>query len=147
MGELAIKDIIRRCLFFQVRKGGRLYSFMADLPAGRLAYEQPPFHNCGVDLFGPFFIKQGRKRLKRWIVIFTCMTVRCVHLEVVEGADTDSFINSLRRFVNRRGSPAEFHSDCGTNFKGATNELKDVISELDHKAIAQFSTSKGIVWN
>ena len=100
---------------------------MAHLPKGRMVFNEPPFTNCGVHLFGPLFIKQGRKRLKRWGVLFTCLTVRCVHLEVVDDIDTDLFINTLRRFVNRRGYPKVFYSDCGTNFKGATNELKITI--------------------
>ena len=119
---------------------------MADLPTGCLAYHEPPFTKCGVDLFGPIIVKQGR--LKRWGVLFTCLTIRCIHLEVVESADTDCFINTLRRFVNRRGSPETFYSDCGTNFKGATKELNDVIDELKRKeeVIKDFASSKNITW-
>ena len=146
-GRTAIKALIRRCFFCQVRRAQKQYPYMADLPAGRTAYGEPPFSHCGVDLCGPFLIKQGRKRLKRWIVLYTCLTVRCVHLEVVEGADTDSFIMALRRFVNRRGAPQTFYSDCGTNFKGATKELKQVISELDHETISNFTSSKNILWS
>ena len=119
---------------------------MADLPAGRIAYDQPPFTHCGVDLFGPLQIKQGRKKLKRWVVLFTCLTVRCVHLEVVENADTDAFINALRRFVNRRACPKVIYSDNGTNFKGASSELKEFINELDHGRIEKFSSRIKIKW-
>ena len=28
--------------------------------------DKPPFTNCGVDMFGPFLIKEGRKELKRY---------------------------------------------------------------------------------
>ena len=41
-------------------------------------------------------IKQGQKRLKRWAVLFTCMTIQCVHLEVVDSCATDAFISALR---------------------------------------------------
>ena len=146
-GRTAIKALLRRCFFCQVRRAKKQYPYMANLPPGRMAYEKPPFANCGVDLCGHFFIKQGKKRLKRWVVLYTCLTVRCVHLEVVDGADTDSFIMSLRRFVNRRGAPEIFYSDCGSNFKGATKELKDVISELDHEAISTFASNNNIVWS
>ena len=125
-GRTAIKSVIRKCFFCQVRRAQLMFPYMAELPAGRVAYGEPPFTNCGVDLFGPVTIKQGRKRLKRWVVLYTCLTVRCIHLEVVENADTDSFISALRRFVNRRGRPTDMYSDCGTNFVGATTELKDL---------------------
>ena len=48
----------------------------------------------------------------------------CNSFEVVEGLDTDSFVSSLQRFMNRKGRPDEIFSDCGTNFKGTVQELK-----------------------
>ena len=121
-----------------------MYPFMADLPAGRLAIEKPPFNHTGVDLFGPVYIKQGRKTLKRWVALFTCLTIRAVHLEVVENADTDSFISCLRRFVNRRGCPEVLYSDNGSNFVGAKNELKEC--EIDNKKVGDFCANIQIKW-
>ena len=146
-GRCAVKSVLRKCFLCRFRKARQQYPFMASLPLGRVAYGEPPFTHCGVDLFGPITIKQGRKRLKRWAVLFTCLTVRCVHLEVVDSLDTDAFIDSLRRFTNRRGCPQQIYSDCGTNFKGATSELADAIASLDRKEIQSFATSEKIVWN
>ena len=120
---------------------------MADLPTGRVTCEQPPFTHCGVDLCGPFLIKQGRKHLKRWVVLFTCLSVRCVYLDVVDSADTDAFVNCLRRFTNRRGCPSAMYSDRGSNFVGATNELKEFITNLNHEKIRNFASSISIEWN
>ena len=72
------------------------------------------------------------------------MTIRSVHLEVVESPDTDDFINSTRRFVNRRGAPTDIYSDCGSNFKGATTELSDLVENLDHTKINNFALSQNI---
>ena len=148
-GRSSIKSVLRKCFYCRVRRAKLMYPFMANLPAARLEYGEPPFTNCGIDLFGPIQVKQLRKRLKRWAVLFTCLTVRCIHLEVVESLDTDSFINSLRRFVNRRGCPRDCYSDCGTNFKGATTELKEFIAVLKtkEKEIKDFASSKNINWN
>lgn len=54
--------------------------------------------------------------------MFTCMSTRAVHIEVVESMDTSSAINALRRFFAICG-PAKLRSDCGTNFIGAIKEL------------------------
>ena len=83
-----------------------------------------PFCRTGINLFGPIYVKQRRARLKRWGVLFTCFTTRAIHLEVVEGLDTESFISSLQRFMNRRGRPDEIFSDSGTNIKGTVQEFK-----------------------
>ena len=46
---------------------------MVDLPSDR-TIDEPPFTNFGVDMFGPFLIKEGRKELKRYGALFTCLS-------------------------------------------------------------------------
>ena len=96
---------------------------MADLPQNCLE-PAPPFSYCGVDYFGPWYIKEGRKELKRYGVLFTCMALRAIHLEVACTMETDSFINSLRRFICRRLLIRQLRSDQGTNFIGARQSSK-----------------------
>ena len=56
---------------------------------------------------------------------------RAVHIEVADSLETDSFIQSLRRFIRRRGPVREIRCDRGTNFNGAEAELKKAIDEID----------------
>jgi len=102
---------------------------MADLPLERLEPDLPPFTNVGVDYFGPIETKRGRTTLKRYGVLFTCMTSRAVHIEVANSLDTDSCLNALRRFTCRGGQAK--HIDNGTNFVGAQRELRKALSTLN----------------
>lgn len=61
------------------------------------------FTYCGVDYFGLWFIKEGRKELKRYGVLFICLFSRAIYLEVFVFLEIDFFINVLRWFINRRG--------------------------------------------
>ena len=144
----SIRQVCHNCFFCRVRRAKEQFPFMADLPLFRAAIEEPAFCHCGVDLFGPIHVKQGRKRLKRWVVLFTCLTIRCIHLDVVGSCETDTFLNALRRFTNRRGCPTNMYSDNGTNFKGATTELKEFVLKLeqDEEKIINFTTSRKIKW-
>ena len=146
-GRVTAKKTIRSCAICQRYNTKPEIPAMADLPKNRMDLNQPPFTNTGVDFFGLLVIKQGRKRIKRWVSLFTCMTVRCVHLEVVESLKTDDFINALQRFISRRQKPKKLHSDCGTNFKGAAKELKEKLKKLNQTKIGEFCTSKEIEWN
>ena len=69
---------------------------------------------------------RGKRREKRYLCLFTCMTSRAVHLEIAYGLDTDSFLNAFFRMAGRRGLPEAMYSDNGTNFKGADKELKSL---------------------
>ena len=70
---------------------------MADLPPDRLTPGMPPFSFVGVDYFGPFTVKRERCSVKRYVVLFTCLVLRAIHIEVSHTLDTSSFINALRR--------------------------------------------------
>lgn len=118
---------------------------MADLPQNRTTIE-PPFTYCGVDVFGPFQVKEGRKTHKRYGVLFTCFSLRAVHIETASSLETDSFIQALRRFVARRGAVREIRSDRGTNFVGADNEMKKAWEEMDHKKISAYLSEQGGDW-
>ena len=102
----------------------------------------PPFTYCGVDYFGPFYIKERRKELKRYGALFTCLSSRAVHIETANSLETDSFLNALRRFIARRGPVREIRSDQGTNITGAEKELQRAISEMDNNAIQRSLCTK-----
>ena len=87
---------------------------MADLPPERLDWHHPPFYNVGQDCFGPFNVVYGRGNVKRYGCIFTCMSSRAIHLEMLHSSNADAFMNSLRRFIARRGLPDKRFSDNGT---------------------------------
>ncbi|CAG7816385.1 unnamed protein product, partial [Allacma fusca] len=89
----------------------------------------------------------NRKTVKRYWAIFTCLSLRAIHLEVAADLTTDSAINVLRRFVARRGCPDKIWSDNGTNFHGADQELKRALKEMLLKnELNQKFAAKGITW-
>ncbi|KAI2661983.1 ORF V: Enzymatic polyprotein [Labeo rohita] len=67
---------------------------------------------------------------KRWGVLFKCLTTRAVHLDLLPSLSTDSFLMALRRFIARRGTPAQLWSDQGTNFRGGERELREAYAAL-----------------
>ena len=137
--------VVFRCVRCRWLRGKLQEQKMADLPSSRISIE-PPFTFCGVDLFGPIKIKEGRKCLKRYGVLFTCLSMRAIHLEIASTLETDSFIMTLRRFIGRRGAVREIRCDNGTNFEGAENELRKAMEEMDHKRVEEFLTEQGGDW-
>ena len=119
---------------------------MASLPQDRVSPSEPPFSHVGVDCFGPFNVRRGRGTAKRYCVLFTCLSIRAIHIEVVHSLDTDSFINALRRFIARRGQPLHMRSDNGGNFVKGEKELREAIREWNQLKIHEFLLAKGIKW-
>ncbi|XP_035860336.1 uncharacterized protein LOC118495618 [Sander lucioperca] len=126
-GKRLISSCIHRCVTCKKLRGKMEQQQMSDLPIERLQLD-PPFSYVGLDVFGPWEVitrtRGGQARDKRWAVIFTCMSTRAIHIEVIETMTFSSFINALRRFFSIRGHAKQLRSDCGTNFVGASKELK-----------------------
>ena len=80
------------------------------------------FIHTGVDYFGPLYVPVRRSTEKRWGFLFTCLTTRTVHLQIVPSLDTSSSVMGIERFIARRGTPLTIWSDNGTNFVGAEKE-------------------------
>ena len=149
-GKRLINRVIHQCLKCRKLRGQQVHQKMADLPPQRLT-PTPPFTYVGLDVFGQWQIATRRTRggvayNKRWAVIFTCLTLRAIHIELTEAMDTSSFTNALRRFLALRGPVTQLRSECGTNFVGARNELEAAMKEMNNKHVEAFFVRKGCEW-
>lgn len=135
-----------KCMVCKLRRAKPIQPQMSALPIDRVQPFVRPFTYTGVDFFGPINVTIRRAREKRWVCLFTCLTVRAVHLEVATNLSSDAFILCLRNFINRRGVPLQIRSDNGTNFVGVPTELKDTTDFLDHDDITLKLAPLGIKW-
>ena len=127
---------------------------MGQLPVSRIS-PNPLFTICGVDYAGPFLMKKGHTRkpviVKCYLAVFVCFATKAVHLEVVSDASTETFLGCLKRFISRRGSPAEIHSDNGGNFVGAKKDLQELYELLEKPAnissIPTYLLTKRVQWH
>ena len=144
-GTSAVASKIANCVTCRKLRGTVQEQKMADLPEDRLK-PAPPFTYCAVDYCGPWHIKEGRKEVKKYVALFTCMASRAVHLEVSNTLETDSFLNALRRFICRRGPVRQLRSDQGTNFIGAKRELREALQSMDQSKISAQLLKENCDW-
>ncbi|XP_029112188.1 uncharacterized protein LOC114911891 [Scleropages formosus] len=148
-GKRLINTVIHNCVTCRKLRGKVEEQYMADLPTERLQ-TCPPFTYVGLDVFGPWMVTARRTRgghaeSKRWAIMFSCLSSRAVHIELIESMDASSCINALRRFFAIRGPAKQLRSDCGTNFIGASKELGMDKNQLD-SGIQRYLSEKGCVW-
>ncbi|XP_075534522.1 uncharacterized protein LOC142568489 [Dermacentor variabilis] len=149
-GKRCISSVLQACISCKKLRGRFHDQKMADLPADRISTD-PPFTNVGIDVFGPWMIASRRTRggvanSKGWAVMFTCLSIRAVHIELIESMDTSSFINAFRRFLAVRGPIKLIRSDCGTNFIGACRELGISAEGIHRSQIGKFLSGNGCKW-
>lgn len=102
---------------------------MANLPPPRVRGDLP-FTQTGVDFGGPFSLKshlaRGTRSYKAWIALFTCLSTRAVHLELVTSLSAEAFLAAFHRFTARRNTPTKMYSDRGSNFTSAAKILHNL---------------------
>lgn len=77
------------------------------------------------------------------------MSTKAVHLEIVSNLTTDGFIATFKRFLGRRGKPANVFSDNGSNFLGANNELSELYEFLQNNElyVSENLATERICWH
>uniref|UniRef100_A0A8D9FGG8 Integrase catalytic domain-containing protein n=1 Tax=Cacopsylla melanoneura TaxID=428564 RepID=A0A8D9FGG8_9HEMI len=150
-----LRDLVRKATFKCITcfrfSAKPQEAFMSDLPVSRFAQGRP-FVHTGVDLAGPFTLKDGHRRnsplIKGYFAIFICFATKAIHLEVLTSLSTDCFLASLDRFIARRGLPTNMFSDQGTNFKGAARILEEthVFLKTNEPSIIDHLSGREIQW-
>ena len=142
----ALRSVKAKCAKCRKQRAGGSQPFIADLPRERMQERVSTFSNTGVNYFGPFEVKFMRKTMKRWCCLFTCLTTRVVHIEVVPSLEAETCLTAITRFIARRGKPATILSNNGTNFVGAAKEMRDCINAWNLSEIEMSLPQKDIKW-
>ncbi|XP_044573577.1 uncharacterized protein LOC123257717 [Drosophila ananassae] len=118
------KEVISSCNERKLQRTRPMPPIIGPLPEDRLEAGGCPFKYTGLDYFGPLLVTVACHREKRWVALFTCLTIRAIHLELAHDLSTDSCIIAIRNFVCRRVPVRKLRSDNGKNFVGADREAR-----------------------
>lgn len=149
-GKRLVSSLLFQCVVCKKLRGRFQGQKMSDLPIDRVQ-QAAPFTYVGVDVFGHWSVVSRRTRggqasSKRWAVLFTCLTIRAVHIEVIDEMSSSAFINALRRFISVRGAVKQFRSDRGTNFVGATDVLGIQAINVEDRPVQTYLESHSCQW-
>ena len=145
------RKIGKDCIVCRRWRGTAFEQMMSDLPDCRTSTGHP-FEKTAIDYFGHFYIKVGyRGRRKAFGAIFTCLTTRAVHVELVTDLTTQCFLLALTRVISLYGKPKEMRSDNGRNFVGAASEIRTMLSRwrndaIERKQIKEFCSENSFKW-
>ncbi|RLU25950.1 hypothetical protein DMN91_002113 [Ooceraea biroi] len=99
-GRNQVRKIVRNCTRCFRYNAIPVDYKMGDLPQSRVC-QATPFASTGIDFCGPFYVKEKKHRncgrVKVYVCVFVCMTVKALHLEVVSNLTTDGFLAAFYR--------------------------------------------------
>jgi len=143
-GRQFVKKVLKRCFGCRKLEAKPFHSPpTAAMPEYRVR-QATPFSNVGIDFAGPLYSKEKRGELKKvYICLFVCCVTRALHLELAQDLSAPTFLNCLRRFCARRGTPSIINSDNAKTFKSSSKLLKKILNDQNVK---DFLESKRLEW-
>ena len=142
------KEICKKCLRCRFLRKQLETQKISALP-NQVQIPSPPFTNIGIDLLGPIMVKamvNKRARMKVWVVIFVCLNVKAVSMELAPGYSTSDFLLAFSSHVSQRGEPSFVHSDRGSQLVSAQKNLGDDLPRYDWEYISSSSSRHGTTW-
>lgn len=122
-GRNTIKYIIAKCISCQkINSHAFKYPKMTNYIADKVNFVRPYLYT-GIDFTGHIFVKLGDKIVKMYLLVFTCLNVRAIHLELLPSMSCLDFLLALTRFSNMYGIPDAIYSDNASTFIQAMNFL------------------------
>lgn len=153
-----VKRVLSECILCR-KFNAFSYSYpkMTNLPVHRTGFVVP-FRHVGVDYTSHIWVNEpDGSRKKVYVLVYTCLNVRAVHLDLVPSMSTEHFLLSFKRFSNRFGTPAYLYSDNALSFSAGGRILEACIvssafesfcrkCNLKHVQIPLYSAWVGSCW-
>ena len=93
-----------------------------------------PYRDIFVDHYGPYFVNNGSKKVKVWILCITCLWSRAINLKMCCDLTVTEFLRTFQLHIFEYGMPERVFSDLGTQLVAGANIvidwLKDVATQL-----------------
>ena len=153
-----IKNVLSKCVVCHKYNAFTFqYPKFNNFSKSRLNFFKP-FKHVACDFTGNVFIKteDGGQR-KMFILVYTCLHIRAVYLDLVPDMSTKSFLLSFKRFTNLYGVCDVFYSDNARSFIQGGEALENSfvsdefsehlrVNNIRHIRIPLFSPWMGALW-
>ena len=154
-----IKRVINDCIICKkINAVSFRYPKYANLSKNRMKFIRV-FENTGIDFTGSVLVlneKTGNLD-KMYILIFTCLNIRAIHLELIPDMSVKHFLLAFQRFCNLYSIPNYLYSDNARTFVKGANILNELMSSneftdeliknnVKHIKIPMYSAFLGSSW-
>ena len=104
-----------------------------DYPNEKVNFKAP-YRNTGMDFTGHVFVKMNQETVKMYILVFTCLNIRSVHLELVPSLSSAHFLQAFIRFCNLYCIPETVFSDNASTFIHSMKLVSDCSVDNDYES-------------
>ena len=156
-GRARVKSVISKCILCKkINSFAFRYPRVTNYVRDKMNFKVP-FEHTGIDYTGHVYIKQGDSLVKMYILVFTCLNIRAIHLELLPSLTCRDFLLAFIRFCNAYNMPSAIYSDNASTFLNAMKILGNSLIDNDfdsfltknnikHIKIPLYSAWVGAAW-
>ena len=158
-GRQTVKNVISKCILCQKFNCFAFkYPKMTNIPKERMNLIRP-FMHTGVDYTGQVFVQEegSTAQRKMYILVYTCLNIRAIHMDLLPDMSAKSFLMSFLRFCNQYGIPSHLYSDNAKSFVRGGSVLEESLAascfqenlranNVKHTRIPLYSAWVGATW-
>jgi len=156
-GRAVVQSVLAGCI---TCKKLNAYSFRYPKPgqyiSDKVNFDRPYTH-VGIDYTGHMYTKIGGTLQKVYLLVYTCLNIRAIHLDLLPDLSCKNFLLSFIRFCNAQGMPSAVYSDNASTFlqgmgiiadSNIDNEFSNYLvkNNVKHNKIPLYSAWCGSAW-
>ena len=143
-GRSFVKSILNKCITCKkINSPAFRYPKPTDFIRDRVSFNNP-YQFTGIDFTGHVFIKHNGSLIKMYILLFTCLNIRSVHLELVPSMSCKDFLLAFIRFCNLHTIPDTIYSDNASTFINGLGILNGSLVDNDFQAYLHKNSIKHV---
>ena len=157
-GRQVVKTVLGDCIICK-KQNIRAFAYprITNLPKERISLIKP-FKDTGIDYTGHLHVSgEDGSMTKMYIILYTCLSLRCVHLDLVPDMSLKNFLQSFKRFCNTYSIPNSIYTDNAKQFLSSKPYLAEVFKSdgfqqylethsIQHRTIPVYSSWVGGVY-
>ena len=156
-GRAFVKKVLSECITCKkINSNAYKYPKATNYLKDRVNYSNP-YQSTGIDCTGHMYVRQGEILVKMYLVIFTCLSIRAIHIELIPSLTCKDFLQAFIRFCNTNVIPGSIYSDNVSTFLQAMGIIANATIDNDftafliknnirHLTIPLYSAWAGTYW-
>ena len=87
------------------------------------------FRDVFIDYLGPMLVYEGKVKVKRYVLLFTCLWSRAINLEICTDLSLKCFLRAFQLQIFSHGTPSRVYSDLGSQITAGAKIIEDFLKD------------------
>ena len=129
-----VKKIVKSCITCGRFKNRVIKLNQSSYKEWRVEAPEIPFAYLFMDHLGPFSVRDGKEKIKVWLLCFTCIWSRAINVKICYNLSVSEFLRAFQLHCFDFGLPQYCFSDLGSQLVAGGKIIENIIEDPEAKS-------------